>query len=171
MSGPYEMEARFGLTFTILDRALDEAGATRIPAAVQARFGESAARDIRELTPHLERRAARLIDHATAQLADRAQAEGASMRALLERQRKRIAAAAGAPAGDAQLTMDLGPDDRRQRDAERHQRDADRRAWSRRLQEIEAELESEPRRIAETNAVRAVRVDPVGIVYLWPAKG
>lgn len=83
------------------------------------------------------------------------------MRGLLERQRERIAQAVSE---DAQITIDFDP-------AERRQHEADWRAWSRRLREIDQELESEPRRIAETYSVRAVRVDPVGIVYLWPTRG
>ena len=31
-----------------------------------------------------------------------------------------------------------------------------------------ADRDREPRRIAGTWSVRAVRVDPVGLVYLWP---
>ena len=84
------------------------------------------------------------------------------MTELLERQRKRIAAAAGAEG--LQLELDLNP-------AERRQLDADRRAWARRLDAIETELETEPRRIADTYSVLAVRIDPLGLVYLWPRTG
>ncbi len=84
------------------------------------------------------------------------------MRELLERQRKRIANAAGVD--DRQMMFDFDP-------VERRQREADRRAWDRRLREIEVELETEPRRIADTYTVRAVRVDPLGLVYLWPKTG
>ena len=31
-----------------------------------------------------------------------------------------------------------------------------------------ADREIEPRRTARSRTVRAVRIDPVGIVYLWP---
>ena len=41
----------------------------------------------------------------------------------------------------------------------------------RRLKAIETELEIEPRRIADTYRVRAIRVDPIGLVYLWPRTG
>ena len=56
-------------------------------------------------------------------------------------------------------------------EAERRQREADRRAWARRLEAIERELKIEPRRIADTYRVRAIRVDPIGLVYLWPRTG
>ena len=56
-------------------------------------------------------------------------------------------------------------------EAERRQREADRRAWTRRLEAIETELETEPARIADAYKVRAIRVDPLGLVYLWPRTG
>ena len=145
-------------TLAALQTALDQAGDRPVPESVQKRFAASAERDIRDLKPHLQRRAEGLIDRVKAQLAARAEAESGSMRALLERQRMRIAGAVG-----ESRQMAIGFDA-----AERRQHEADRRAWDRRLKQIEDELESEPRRIAETWTVRAVRIDPVGLVYLWP---
>ena len=46
--------------------------------------------------------------------------------------------------------------------------EADRRHWVRRLGQIEDELEREPKRIEEQYRVKARRVEPVGLVYLWP---
>ena len=145
-------------TLAALQAALDEAGDRHIPEPVQARFVASAEDDVRDLKPHLQRRADGLIERVKAQLAARAEAESDSMRELLERQHTRIV---GAVRESRQMAIDFGA-------AERRQHEADRRAWDRRLKQIEEELESEPRRIAETWTVRAVRVDPVGIVYLWP---
>ena len=145
-------------TLAALQAALDEAGDRHIPEPVQARFAASAEDDVRDLKPHLQRRADGLIERVKAQLAARAEAESDSMRELLERQHTRIV---GAVRESRQMAIDFGA-------AERRQHEADRRAWDRRLKQIEEELESEPRRIAETWTVRAVRVDPVGIVYLWP---
>ena len=145
-------------TLAALQAALDEAGDRHIPEPVQARFAASAEDDVRDLKPHLQRRADGLIERVKAQLAARAEAESDSMRELLERQHTRIV---GAVRESRQMAIDFDA-------AERRQHEADRRAWDRRLKRIEEELESEPRRIAETWTVRAVRVDPVGIVYLWP---
>ena len=145
-------------TLAALQAALDEAGDRRIPEPVQARFAASAEDDVRDLKPHLQRRADGLIERVKAQLAARAEAESDNMRELLERQHTRIV---GAVRESRQMAIDFDA-------AERRQHEADRRAWDRRLKQIEEELESEPRRIAETWTVRAVRVDPVGIVYLWP---
>ncbi len=142
-----------------LQDALDEAGRNSVPERVRTRLAGSASADIADLLPHLERRASEHAEQAKRLLAERAEAEQRSMIELLERQRKRIAEAAGRD--DRQLTIDFD-------DAERRQREADRRAWSRRLEAIGKELETEPRRIADTYGVRAVRIDPLGLVYLWP---
>ncbi len=42
------------------------------------------------------------------------------------------------------------------------------RSWRRRLEQFDRELETEPQRIADFYEVRATRVEPVGLVYLWP---
>ena len=149
-------------TLASLQTALDEAGQNTVPNQVQARLAASAQADIADLVPHLESRAAEFTERAKARLAERAEAEGKSMTELLERQHRRIAEAAGAD--DRQIMLDFDP-------AEQRQREADRRAWQRRLHQIETELETEPRRIADVYTVRAVRVDPLGLVYLWPRTG
>ena len=149
-------------TLASLQAALDEAGRHGIAEPVQTRLAASARADIADLLPHLEDRAAALVEGAKARLADRAEAESRSMTELLMRQRERIEAAADHD--DSQMTLDFDP-------SERRQREADRRAWKRRLGEIETEIETEPRRIADAYAVHAVRVDPLGLVYLWPRTG
>ena len=149
-------------TLASLQAALDEAGRHGIAEPVRARLAASAQSDIADLLPHLKSRADELVERAKARLADRAEAESRSMTELLMRQRKRIAAAASDD--DIQMTLDFDP-------IERRQREADRRAWQRRLDEIETEIETEPQRIADVYAVRAVRVDPLGLVYLWPRTG
>lgn len=163
-SGPLAPYGRAGEQTTLesLQKALDEAGRHSVAEQVQHRLAEASSRDIAELLPHLEERAAERQRAAEARLAERAETESKSMRELLERQRERIARAAGGD--DRQLVLDLDP-------MERRQREADRRAWDRRLQDIEKELTTEPQRIADTYTVRAARVDPIGLVYLWPKSG
>ena len=147
-------------TLTSLQTALDEAGQDSVPDQVRKRLEVSAQADIADLLPHLERRAADFAEQAKSRLAERSDAEQRSMIELLQRQRKRIVETAGND--DGQLMLD---------EAERRQREADRRAWARRLEAIERELKIEPRRIADTYRVRAIRVDPIGLVYLWPRTG
>ncbi len=149
-------------TLTSLQTALDEAGRHSLPDPVRTHLAASAQADIADLLPHLERRADEFAELAKTRLAGRSKTEQHSMIDLLERQRKRIAEAAGKD--DLQMTFDFD-------EAERRQREADRRAWTRRLDAIETELETEPARIADAYRVRAVRVDPLGLVYLWPRTG
>ena len=152
-------------TLASLQTALDEAGQHSVPDQVRNRLAVSAQADIADLMPHLRRRADDFAEQAKRRLAERSLAEKRSMIELLERQRKRISDAAGNDDRQQMLKFDEFDE------AERRQREADRRAWVRRLEAIETELKTEPRRIADTYSVRAVRVDPVGLVYLWPRTG
>ena len=149
-------------TLTSLQTGLDEAGQHSVPDQVRARLAASAQADIVDLLPHLEHRATEFAEQSKRRLAERSDAEQRSMIELLKRQRKRITEAAGKD--DRQLVFDFD-------EAERRQREADRRAWSRRLEAIETELETEPARIADAYRVLAIRVDPLGLVYLWPQTG
>ena len=162
--GPLTPYGRAGEQTTLisLQTALDEAGRDSMPDPVRTRLAASAQGDIADLLPHLERRADEFAEVARRRLAERSKTEQRSMIELLIRQRKRIAEAAGKD--DRQMTFDFD-------EAERRQREADRRAWTRRLEAIETELETEPARIADVYTVRAIRVDPLGLVYLWPRTG
>ena len=51
------------------------------------------------------------------------------------------------------------------------QLDANKRYWAKRLEEIREELKTEPTRIEELYTIKARRVEPVGLVYLWPVTG
>ena len=148
-------------TLASLQTALDKAGQEVVPDQVRKRLAESAQGDIADLLPHLKRRATEYSEQAKRRLSERTDAETRSMIELLERQRKRIIAVGKK---DRQLEFDFDA-------VERRQREADRRAWNRRLEAIETELMTEPRRIADMYGVRAVRVDPIGLVYLWPRTG
>lgn len=53
-------------------------------------------------------------------------------------------------------------------DAERRQRERDHRHWRTRLAEIEREIEEEPARVRASYEIRASRLEPIGLVYLWP---
>ena len=53
-------------------------------------------------------------------------------------------------------------------DAEAAQRRADRRHWASRLEALDVEIATEPDQVRENYRVRAARLEPVGLVYLWP---
>jgi hypothetical protein len=51
---------------------------------------------------------------------------------------------------------------------ERRQLEADMRSWERRLEQFDRDLTTEPDRVAGFYEARAQRIEPVGLVYLWP---
>lgn len=121
----------------------------------------NAQRDITVLRPALEERAQVASQTAKADLASIATKESASLKALLTAQRETLRKAEAEP-DSVQLEFDLTEA------VEKRQREADRRRWAQRLESIERELLTEPARVASSYEVRASRLEPVGIVYLWP---
>ena len=90
------------------------------------------------------------------------------MRDILETQKKHIGAtvAKHAKMDQKQMMLDLGfPEE------ELRQLEANKKYWDKRLTMIEDELRSEPARIREIYQVKAKRIEPVGLVYLWPVTG
>jgi hypothetical protein len=147
-----------------LDRALDAPQRVKVPEGVVQRLLRSVQRDIAELLPMLETRGGQAEAEAVEKLAERAVQEARAMRELIEGQRRRIERELSRE-DDPQLALDL--DD----PLERRQRALDRRAWQERLTKIQHELDEQPRRIAASYVVKARRLEPVGLVYLWPATG
>lgn len=119
--------------------------------------------DIADLTPAFEELAAERLSKVREQLAKRGEEEAKSLEALLAQQKRRISRAAS-DFDPNQLTLDLVPEERREREA-------DRRHWQGRLARLETELVEEPKRLRDSYEVRAHRLEPVGLVYLWPASG
>ena len=155
-----EAEAR---TLQRLESALQHA---RAPGnTVHRRLLETASQDIADLLPQLEERADLVARSAADALRDRGESEARQLRVTLERQRRRVEAElAKHEAAQAQLTLGFNDDERRQRQA-------DVAAWRRRLTQFDRDLETEPARIRQFYEVRARRVEPVGLVYLWPDTG
>jgi len=148
-------------TLTQLEEAMRHA--KEAPGAVTSRIQPWVSRDVAELLPTLRDAANERIKAVSVQLAKRGEEESRSLAELLEAQRRRILKAA-AEFDPHQLTLDLDP-------AERRERTADRRHWDDRLGRLERELREEPERLRESYGVRATRLEPVGIVYLWPVSG
>jgi hypothetical protein len=48
---------------------------------------------------------------------------------------------------------------------------SDQKHWQRRLETIDTELSSEPKRIEVSYKVVTHRLEPAGLVYLWPISG
>lgn len=147
----------------VLETSLASPRLRQVSESVQKRLSQAAAQDVEELRPHLDHRAAVLIERAQKKMQARGQKEAEEMQAILEEQRDRILKRQKETTGNLQLSLFA--------EAEAQQLEADRRHWERRLQSLEIELVSEPARIKAAYQVKATRVEPVGIVYLHPISG
>jgi hypothetical protein len=145
----------------LLEHALADPAGREVPEGVTRRLLDSAAQDVRELLPQLERRADELGTEAQARLRERGTRESADLERVLEEHRDRVREELDKGQREsAQLQM--WPEE------ERRQRESDMRAWASRLTTFDRDLETEPGRIRDFYEVRARRVEPIGLVYLWP---
>jgi superfamily II DNA or RNA helicase len=143
-------------TLELLERAFSDG--RRMPGEViQRKLLDTAARDIEDLLPQLEPRAEELAALAVDKLKKRGEREEKDLREILERQRKRV----GEELANRQLPLDLSGEDKRQFES-------NRRSWKNRLEQFERDLEQEPQRVRNFYEVRVKRIEPVGLVYLWP---
>jgi hypothetical protein len=113
------------------------------------------------LLPHLETRAREYAEDAIAKLKYRADDESRKMRDILEEQKKHLHDTVARYSRQDQLTLQFNEEEKRQLEA-------NQRYWDKRLISLEEELKTEPDRIRAQYQVRAQRVEPIGLVYLWP---
>jgi superfamily II DNA or RNA helicase len=161
----YGREAE-GKTLELLERSLAENGGRAPGEAIQQKLLDSAARDVEELLPQLEPRAREWAAEAVQRLRARGERESADLRETLVQQRKRVKDRLTEIQGHPFEQLTFGFDD----DAKR-QLESDIRAWRARLDQFERDLAEEPSRIRDFYQVKATRIEPVGLVYLWPETG
>jgi superfamily II DNA or RNA helicase len=159
---PYARDAE-ARTLELLEEALHAPREARQPSSqVRERLLASATLDIKQLLGALDERANSATVEAQAKLSDRGSRESQELRANLERQRERVASEQARHQREfQQLTLGFP-------DMERRELEQNMRHWERRLLQFETELETEPTRIEDFYQVRAHRLEPVGLVYLWP---
>ena len=148
-------------TLAQLDVALRDP--RRPPVHATARALTWARKDAEDLAPELARRAEAARADAEGKLAARGEEEAASLRNLLLAQRDRILQQEQQV--EAPQQMDLFAED------ERKQLRLDRASRQKRLSEIDDEIEKEPPRVRQGYQIMAHRLEPVGLVYLWPVTG
>jgi superfamily II DNA or RNA helicase len=152
-------------TLTLLDKALLAGTDQTIHGQVLKQLQASAPRDIEELLPQLQTRGEEYAADARKKLKERGEAEAKAMREILETQKKYIAQSiAKHDQPDQRTLFELI-------DEERRQLESNRRYWDKRLTALETELQTEPDRIRELYDVKATRIEPIGLVYLWPVTG
>lgn len=129
---------------------------------LHARLAAAAPQDVAALLPALTARAKLAARAAESALGRRGKAEAEALTKLLHAQRERIQRRqAELEAESRQQSLGFNPEEQRQLEA-------DRRHWRHRLDAIQRELQDEPERARLAYAVKATRVEPVGLVYLWP---
>ena len=164
---PYSRDAE-AKTLDLLEEAMLLKHPGKVNDTVIEQLLASAVRDVQELLPHLETRARECAADAENKLQERGEAEASAMRQILEDQRKHIESTAAKyeKYDPAQLRLDYedAPDELRQLES-------NRKYWTARLISLERELESEPERVRAVYEIKATRIEPVGLAYLWPVSG
>ena len=152
----------------LLEQSLLQPSGRSLTPALLAQLQGAAPLDVQQLLPHLQTRGEQAGHQAEALLRKRGQDEAQAMRDILETQRKHIAETARRleKSDPRQLRLDFGD-----QEDELQQLEANRKYWTKRLELIKTELRTEPERIQQLYEVRARRIEPVGLVYLWPVTG
>ncbi len=152
----------------LLLESLNATSANVVAPEVIARVKSAATRDVQELVAPLEVRSELLAKKAIEKLSERGDREAREMRAILETQRGRISRELDALSEkeDAQGVLPYA-----EMEAEARQLQENAKFWSSRLVTIARELDDEPERIRRGYEVRAQRIEPVGIAWLWPVSG
>ena len=148
-------------TLDLLEQALGRPD--RSPnETIRSRLLAAAPRDIEELLPQLEPRAEELAGLAVGRLRERGERESQELEATLRRQRERIVEELARHEGQfQQIALDFDEDERRELQS-------NMRYWRMRLDQFDRDLNREPARIRAFYEVQARRIEPVGLVYLWP---
>ena len=163
-SGPLRAYAREAETRTLdlLEQSLTGRLDWTPHDVIRARLLATAPRDVEELLPQLQPRAQELAALATRKLRERGEREARDLDETLRRQRERIVEELDRHEGRfKQITLAFDEEERRQLQS-------NMRYWRKRLDQFDRDLEQEPRRIRAFYEVQAQRVEPVGVVYLWP---
>jgi superfamily II DNA or RNA helicase len=154
-----EAEAK---TLDLLEQSLSGRHVREPGEAIRWKLLDSSARDIQELLPQLEPRTDELAAIAIEKLAQRGVREEKDLRETLERQRERVREElAKTEEQFEQLILGFAEEDKRQLES-------NMRSWRTRLEQFERDLAHEPQRIRAFYEVRLKRVEPIGLVYLWP---
>ena len=153
-------------TMVLLDEALQQSAGKPVPETVQQTYLASAARDVAELLPQLEPRAEEIAQKALQKLQERGKREADELLKILEKQKSRVQQELDQyEQGGEQQRLSFEKESEEYRQLE-----ANVRSWKRQLERFDKDLQEEPARIQGNYEVQAQRVEPVGLVYLWPGE-
>lgn len=145
----------------LFEQILSEAPALgAVPQAVEKRLAGAAPDVFAALWRHVRDEAESRAHDAAEKLAARGHEESEALRGILNRQRMLI----HNTLEGWQLAFDFAAAEADQREQHEH----DRRYMERRLEAIDREIETEPGAIEALFRVAVRRLEPVGLVFLWP---
>src|SRR5690606_15409181 len=130
-----------------------------VPGDIQARLVRSAAADFGALWGAVKDEAEERAHRATQQLSARGHTEAESLKQILKVQRATIERTLSGQ--QMNLFAELSPDEKKQWENDKEHMQA-------RLSSIDHELETEPQEIEALYKVSLQRLEPIGLVYLWP---
>lgn len=164
---PYARDAE-SRTMDLLEEAILLKGSRPVTDMILKQLQACAPCDVQELLPHLTARGEEYAQDAEKKLNARGEAEAKAMQLILETQQKYISdtVAKYEKYDSRQMKLDFGDDE-----DELRQLESNKRHWSKRLANLQHELQTEPQRIRELYQIKAKRIEPVGLVYLWPVTG
>jgi len=131
----------------------------KIPAKVQDTLRSQAGRHFSELWHHVEQEADARAHEAESKLRRRGRNESEALAKIIQAQIRLADKTL-----DQQLSFEFSEAEREQRE----QRDRDRKHISERRAALAVEAEEEPKAILKSYEVLRRRVEPIGLVYLWP---
>jgi hypothetical protein len=150
---PYASEAE-SKTMDLLEDALLPSKIRNVTDVIMKNLQTSGPQDVEELLPHLEERGTQLAEDAITNLQGRGEKEAKAMVEILTNQKSRVEKT-------VERYKDHDPQLEFKFDAnEVKQLAANQRHWTKRLEAIDRELESEPKRIRELYQVNARRIEP-----------
>jgi hypothetical protein len=154
---PFADEAERRANATLEQLLAEPSQLEPIPPRIQQRVLDSAAADFAALWPSVKADAEAKAHEAKQKLTLRGQQEARALKSIILAQRERIFKAQQLSFNFADPSAD-----------ELAQLESERRHMNERLKAIDDELEREPRELEALYDVVLERLEPVGMVYLWP---
>lgn len=156
---PYAREAE-AKTLELLESSMKTPDKQALPPDAMETLTSAIPADLEALLPYLEERGAAAQRDAEGLLYDRGRAEADSLLKILQEQKQRVAKELRRKDTD-QMLFDFN-------DEEKRQLSANRRYWERWLEKVDVDIREEPERIRRFYEINSARLQPVGLVYLWP---
>ena len=150
----------------LMDESLRDPQSPAVPGKVQKRLGDATGRVFEELWPMLEKQANAIAAEVEQQLEARGEEEANALVAILEKQR--LAIEETLKSNHLKLVASEGNPSHKSSKAIDDQLARDRRHLQRRLERQSQELATEPLDLKALYDIKLHRVEPVGLLFLWP---